>query len=75
MFACARPRLGQWQCVRNVSIKHNVNFNECNCFANKAHTEMNEYIWYGLYLLNYYSNLKQTVSVLVLCTKTLFCYI
>ena len=39
MFVRAWPRLGQWQCVRKVGIKHNVNFNKCNFFANKVHIE------------------------------------
>ena len=34
------PGTGQWQCVRNVGIKGNVNFNNCNNFANKVHIEM-----------------------------------
>ena len=28
------------QCMRNVGIKHNVTFNDCNCFINKIPTEM-----------------------------------
>ena len=33
------PMPGQGQCMQNFGIKH-VNFNNCNCFANKAHIEM-----------------------------------
>ena len=31
-----------WPCqrARNVGIKHNVTFNNCNCFANNIHIEM-----------------------------------
>ena len=34
---CQAP--GQWNCMQNVTIKHNVTFNS-NCFANKIHIEM-----------------------------------
>ena len=56
---------GQWQCAQIVGIKQNVNYNNCNCFANKVHIEMFIKLIiflvceFYIYSIIIYANLKQ----------------